>query len=496
MKKSTQIIIYILLGVMAAAIIAAGVIMFIGSREHGAELDELDKLNDKLESEGAQLEAAVGALESEKSHLEGEVAALNSRLAALEAQLADANQAASEEAAYLREEIYAKDAEISALVADIAKYRTVFNIDVRAQAQMIDVIDAYIATMCPYVRMVESIDKKTEKITYKWVLVADLIEEERLKAVDAGEDFILSKEELDKLDKDGLKAYNQLLDDTLRPRVLAREDVFYPQVSVYYEDLATGYHYGYNEQITYNSASVIKAPFAMALLELVSKDEEKFYSQIEKTGTAPNMIDTNGDGIGDKIEVVYSDPKYDLSEKVTYNKATMEKPGSGKIRDMADGTEFTWLQFVQYAIEYSDNVAYQALRGRYGFQHVYNLASRVKANSVVKNGNNMTAEDAGKLFKEIWRFIDTDDRYGPILKESMRKASHTVIIQNAVYPTSSLHKYGWDTNSYHDAGIVLYGEKPYVVTVFTDLDKGGNEINAYLQEIVKLVHRLHKGFYS
>ena len=158
MKKSTQIIIYILLGVMAAAIIAAGVIMFIGSREHGEELDELDKLNDKLESEGAQLEAAVGALESEKSRLEGEVATLNSRLAALEAQLADANQAASEEAAYLREEIYAKDAEISALVADIAKYRTVFNIDVRAQAQMIDVIDAYIATMCPYVRMVESID--------------------------------------------------------------------------------------------------------------------------------------------------------------------------------------------------------------------------------------------------------------------------------------------------------------------------------------------------
>ena len=108
----------------------------------------------------------------------------------------------------------------------------------------------------------------------------------------------------------------------------------------------------------------------------------------------------------------------------------------------------------------------------------------------------MTARDAGLLFKAIYEFIDEDERYGKIMAEAMRVANHTVIVPLAVSPVRTYHKYGWDKDAYHDAAIVMYSDKPYVVTVFTNMDNGGNEVNAYLQGLVKLVHELHKGFYA
>ncbi|MFQ9147448.1 MAG: hypothetical protein ACLR5G_03945 [Eubacteriales bacterium] len=53
-----------------------------------------------------------------------------------------------------------------------------------------------------------------------------------------------------------------------------------------------------------------------------------------------------------------------------------------------------------------------------------------------------------------------------------------------------MHKYGWDTNAYHDAAVVL--TKPFVLAVFWDLDVGGDDVNAFLRGIVKRVNAIHK----
>ena len=108
----------------------------------------------------------------------------------------------------------------------------------------------------------------------------------------------------------------------------------------------------------------------------------------------------------------------------------------------------------------------------------------------------MTVRGAGRLFKEIYKFIEEDEAYGQILRQSMATANHTVIIPYGVSPTKTLHKYGWDEDSYHDVAIVLYDDKPYVLAIFSDLDNGGNDVNLYLREIVKMINKLHKGFYA
>ncbi len=484
MSKRGKITLFVLLGVLVAAIISAAALIIHDTVSTRANvISELEKKNDELTRNGERLEMSLSQLEDEKKRLEIEVAEL-------ELKLNDAGESFKGEIEALKADIEAKMAEIAALEADIAKYRTVFNIDVRAQAQLIDEIVSYIETACPYVRVFTpdpEFPDDPEKVTESWRLISELMAEEQAK-LDEGA-MLFTEEELA---MSGLTA-EELTTVRLRELVLAREDVKYPCVSIYYEDLATGYHFDYNADVPYNSASVIKAPYLLSLLKAVSDEEKAYLDALSEKGEVPEMIDDDGDGTPDRAKIEYSDPTLDLYEKVIYTKAEMYQDGSGKIQEMEDGTEFSYLDFVKYTLEYSDNVAYQALRKRFGFSRMSALAYKLGVNI---QSNSMTARGAGKLFSEIYKFTEEDETYGKIMAESMKKANHTVIIPFGVSPDKALHKYGWDTDSYHDAAVVLSGDKPYVLAVFSDLDKGGNEINLYLREIVKMIHKLHRGFYN
>ena len=174
----------------------------------------------------------------------------------------------------------------------------------------------------------------------------------------------------------------------------------------------------------------------------------------------------------------------------------MYKSGSGKIQSMDDGTTFTIKDFFEYTLLYSDNVAYQQLRKRYGYSTMTALASKLGTRTLLLGGNSMSARDAGTLFKEIYRFVQNDEEfdnasYGNLMKNAMLQGNHTVIIPSGVSPSRAMHKYGWDMGAYHDAAVVL-DENPYVLAVFSDLDVGGDDVNAFLRGIVKRVNTIHK----
>ncbi|MCI8387989.1 MAG: hypothetical protein HFE63_05930 [Clostridiales bacterium] len=495
--KNKLAVIYISLAILLIALIGAGIYIVISGKNNESKIGSLGDKVDDLRNEGEKKEQTIDSLESTKSalemtkaELEAEVELLWAKIKKLEQEIANSDSAYSDKISELNRQIDVKNAEIAQLEADIARYETVYTIDVREQARLIDELVEYIETKCPYVRMVDStsIDNKgNETINYKWVLVSELVNEkiEQLRSefeetkTSSGEKFELTNDEIAQI----------------RADILARDDVYYPNVSVYYEDLATGYHLGYNDDHIYDAASVIKAPYILSVLEVISADEQKYIADLRTEGKQPELVDTDDDGIPETELIEYSDPKYDLSEVVTYKRATMYKAGSGKIQEMEDGTEFSYLDFIKYTLEYSDNVAYNQLRLRFGYDTMYALARRVGAKSILKGGNSMTANDAGKLFKAIANFVETDEKYGKIMAESMQKGNHTVIIPFGVSPKKALHKYGWDKDSYHDAAIVL-GDKPYVLAVFSDLDIGGDEVNLYLREIVKKINVLHNNFYK
>ncbi len=491
MSKKVTITVYALLSVLLMGVIAAAALIITDSRaDHNKELGELNDKYDALELEGSRLEMNISQLEAAKAKLEAEKSALEAEVASLNLKLSDAGKTFADEIDGLKAEIAQKAVEIAALEEDIEKYRTVFNIDVRAQAQLIDEIIEYIETQnpCRYVVMPDpEFPDDPEKTVPVLKTITELMEEEAEKYSE--ESPLFTPEELEASGL-GEEDYTEL---RLRELVLAREDLIYPNVSIYYEDLATGYHFDYNADLAYNSASVIKAPYIMSVLQAISADENAYLDSLSENNELPEQIDDDGDGVFDRVKIEYTDPTYDLYEKVVYTKEEMFKEGSGKIKDMEDGTEFNYIDFIKYTLEYSDNVAYQALRERFGFTRMANLAYKLKVN-IPKN--TMTARGAGILFKEIYKFTEEDETYGPLMAQSMAKGNHTVIIPYGVSPTKTLHKYGWDEDSYHDAAIVLHGDKPYVLAVFSDLDIGGDEVNQYLRSIVRMINKLHKGFYS
>ena len=97
--------------------------------------------------------------------------------------------------------------------------------------------------------------------------------------------------------------------------------------------MTSGYRWGYNEDLVFDSASVIKAPYILSVLEVISKDEQDYLDRLEAQNLEPEMIDTDGDGTPDSIKYEYSDPSYDLSEVVVYDSKTMMQSGSGKIQE-------------------------------------------------------------------------------------------------------------------------------------------------------------------
>ncbi|MBQ4065947.1 MAG: serine hydrolase, partial [Clostridia bacterium] len=97
--------------------------------------------------------------------------------------------------------------------------------------------------------------------------------------------------------------------------------------------------------------------------------------------------------------------------------------------------------------------------------------------------------------KEIYRFTESSAAYASFMKETMMSSAHTITIGYGVSPKKIAHKYGWDTDAYHDMAIV-YDEHPYVLVVMSDMDAGGEAVNQYVQKVVRLLDDLHENFYQ
>ena len=91
-------------------------------------------------------------------------------------------------------------------------------------------------------------------------------------------------------------------------------------ISIYYEELDTGYSISYNKDKKYCSGSVIKAPYAMYLMS----------------------------------------SNIDLTQKLTLQ-SSQKMDGSGVIKDSAAGTDYTIEKLIEYSIINSDNTAYRML---------------------------------------------------------------------------------------------------------------------------------------
>lgn len=230
----------------------------------------------------------------------------------------------------------------------------------------------------------------------------------------------------------------------------------YRSLSIYFEDLTSGYTYSYNADQKYFIASLIKAPYCMYLYTLAEEGE------------------------------------CDLNERITVEYRHVQA-GTGAIAKKSPSQfpfEMTVRELMREAIRSSDNTAMELLRKKYphtGYQ-TYATSLGLKYPEDVKlivNGS-ITAGDAGVYLRAINEYIN-NGKYGKELREDMLHTTNPIIRAN--YPI--VRKYGWADRSFHDMGIIE-APQPYILAICSDAALGTAEDHALLGNISKAIAKFQQ----
>lgn len=452
--QKRNLILPLVLGLLLLVATGTAIKFSIDNQSSEAALESAQAEMDAAQRSLSELMQSLAAAEADRDDCVSRLDALERMLSGVEDDallLEGEREELAEQILLLRAALTEKETDIAALEADIARYNQVYAIDVVKQADQIQKILTALEEEAP-LRRITKFDKDGNSVEYP----------EDREVVDEDEEYYY----------------------------------FYPRLALYYEDISTGYQLAYHEEETFFSASLIKAPYVLWLLEMVSREEDAARARAE----ALYADETDGSGSSgeeekaERPEMVFADERYDLSRTFVYTKDKYRE-GSGIIQTAEEGTEYTYRELAELAICKSDNIAFGELREVFGYSDFYSFNTRLGVNSVRRRFNDITAADMAIYLREMYNFIETDQNYGAVFKDWLCKSAHTVMIPYAVYPTTTAHKYGWDEDAYHDAAIV-YNEHPYLLVILTDLDDGGTEVDTYIRSVVKMVNALHQQFYQ
>lgn len=164
----------------------------------------------------------------------------------------------------------------------------------------------------------------------------------------------------------------------------------------------------------------------------------------------------------------------DLDEIIVY-KEDMFVEGTGRFKDVLDGSAFTVRELMSFTLRYSDNTAYSMLRKRYGTRF---FASAMENAGVSPTSYSKwwkgTVTQYGEFFVALANYFASDSENAKWLKDEMVKSTQNVMLQNALYPDKVAHKYGWDNDAYCDGGVAFSGNGMYAVVFMSDLDGGSD----------------------
>jgi len=202
-------------------------------------------------------------------------------------------------------------------------------------------------------------------------------------------------------------------------------------LSVYFENLETGFVYTYNANRVYFSASVPKASFALYIYLLA----EQGYTDLDNVHTY-----MSGDFMG----------------------------GSGRIRHRHSvGATFTQRELLRLNLSYSDNIATNMLRRIHGIGGYRQFVADIGGNPNFVGGtimnSNLTASEAGLFAREIFNYIESDGRYSEEFRAHLLDNQYPFIVSD--YPVAS--KTGWTRPiAWHDMAIV-YAPSPYILIILS-----------------------------
>lgn len=226
---------------------------------------------------------------------------------------------------------------------------------------------------------------------------------------------------------------------------------------VCYTDASFEYYFSYNCAEIFPTASTVKLPYMRYLL-----------------------------GLADSGEI-------DLGEELTYTK-DYYNGGSGRIKNMDEGRIFTVKKLIEYAVKYSDNIAYSMLIGRYGVSGFNRSVEALDVNlRISSNGyGNCSACDMAALYFDFYHYEGENKAF---LKDVLLNTSYNRQIGKGISEYPVAQKFGCQMGAnanlaYHDVAIV-YAPRPFVLCVFTRLDYNSSGKDAPFIYIAKKINELN-----
>ena len=217
-------------------------------------------------------------------------------------------------------------------------------------------------------------------------------------------------------------------------------------LSVFYENMASGFIFYHNADRVYFGASATKLPFGLYI-----------YLKAEAGETNMNTL-------------------------VTYTAADFWE-GSGIIRHRyVYGTTFTQRRLLNLMLTPSDNIATRMLRRLHGLNGYRAWVESIGANpDFVQNltYSYLTAHDAGIFIRETYRYIHSGGRYSLDLRDNMLANRYPFVTSD--YPVAS--KSGWAATfgaAWHDMAIV-FAPSPYTLVLMSARAGNAADRNVYNQ---------------
>ena len=489
-KHKLMTAVLLLLGV--SIIVVSCVLLYLYSEQKKAN-GELDRQLILLREENKAIQAEREELLAENEQLDARIDEILAELALRDSQLEQTEEGAAE----LNDLIEKIEAEIAVKEAEAAELEK----KIEALEQKNEV------TLLISEKMRESRNEalaEAEELSRKMEVLIRAAEEKKPEPEpipeipETAEPII---EEPEPVPTEAERALFDLLETGAPPRYVKAEDgtVYseYPHLEYAYYDFTTGRSVTYHSDEIIYSASVIKAPFVYAVIreiENFEKNKRDFDADgnplwDEEGNPLFEGSHPNYDGEGNLIYLP-GEEKYNLDEIWTFDPEAMMEEGSGEIMSQPAGFQLTWRELIEYALLYSDNIAFAQIRQRFGYNSFYQLVAELDVQGTATGFMNLSADDCVKFLTVMHGYMAAGSDYALWMKDCMTRSKHLVILARHYPEGTCAHKYGWDIDAYHDAAVV-FDEHPYALVVMSDLHDGGDIVNAYFGEIVAATKRIH-----
>jgi len=221
---------------------------------------------------------------------------------------------------------------------------------------------------------------------------------------------------------------------------------------LYVLDLEGGsefFNYGVNENEIFKAASLIKLPVMLAMFE----EEEK--------------------------------GRIDLETKY-YLKDSDKVGGAGSLYYKPPGYEVSYRDLVKLMGKESDNTAYNISLKILGEKKINDFMSKVGMEKTNIAENKTTPREMGNLFRYLWFDMKDEMRKMELLDFLTDTSFEQWITSGVPYGVRVSHKYGRETHTVNDAGII-FTEKPFVLVI---MSKGvvEREADRIIPEITKVIY--------